>query len=112
MRQASPKVRATRARLGDSQMTCGSIRFDVLMAWLALRAGGAGLARNRMPFSQRRSASQWIASVTFAVISGIFRKISSSALSLNSRRCPARQALRTGSPPWLALMPTVRRSVG
>ena len=68
--------------------------------------------RNRIPFSQRRSASQWIARVTFAVIRGTIENHLRSAPSVNSRRTPVRRALRTRSAPLLALMLTETRSAG
>jgi hypothetical protein len=54
--------------------------------------GPAGRALKGAPFSQRRSACQWMAATTPNVISGMAKKSFSSLASVSSRRSALRDA--------------------
>src|SRR3569623_1468497 len=65
-----------------------------------------------MPFHQILSASQWIAAMTFSVISGRLTKIAASTRSLKARRSPLREATSTAPRRSSAATTTEPRSPG
>ena len=77
------------------------------------RGRGSGRrAASRMPLSHSRSASQWIAAITFMVTAGTVKSLRIRFASLRSSRQPARAASNIGPSGARAPIATAQRSPG